>query len=131
MKQQEVFSSKSDLEAVYERFETWRKTRERGSRIPQTLWDAAVKLTETHSINEVSRVLRLEYNHLKRRVDQSSSIAQSTSCGFIELDLISKTATGECAIEIHRPDGSLMRMNFKGDMDSHLIDLAKAFWSRS
>ena len=129
MKHQEVFTTNGDLEAVRERFETWRKTRVRGSRIPQTLWDAAVELAESHSVNEVSRVLRLEYNHLKRRIAEKRSADQDSGCRFIELDPSPKQATSECAIEMQRPDGAQMRVQIKGARGSELFDLAKAFWS--
>jgi len=130
MDQREVAPLKRELEAVREQFESWRKIRKRGGRIPQTLWDAAVKLTESHSVNEVSKVCRLEYNHLKRRVDQKDSSVNSTRCGFIELDVSQKMADCECAIEMQRPDGALMRVSIKGGVDSHLFDLVKAFWGR-
>ena len=130
MDQREVVTSKRELEAVREQFESWRKIRKRGGRIPQTLWDAAVRLTESHSVNEVSKVCRLEYNHLKRRVEESISTVKSTGCGFIELDLNPKMADSECIIEMQRPDGALMRVSIKGGVDSHLLDLAKAFWGQ-
>ena len=50
------------LEVVRDQFETWRKRRPCRGRIPEALWQAAVGLCKEHSIFEVSRALRLNYN---------------------------------------------------------------------
>ena len=44
----------------------WRKKRKGRERIPEALWVAAGELAREHGVNQVSRVLRLEFNHLKR-----------------------------------------------------------------
>ncbi|MBW2065398.1 MAG: hypothetical protein JRJ03_10760 [Deltaproteobacteria bacterium] len=48
---------KPALQEVLTRFEIWRKRRMAGSRIPKSLWAAAVDLCGVHSICEVSRAL--------------------------------------------------------------------------
>ena len=59
------------LEVVRNQFETWRKRRRCRSRIPESLWQAAVRLCREHSVFEVSRALRLNYNGLKNRVPKA------------------------------------------------------------
>ena len=59
------------LEVVRNQFEAWRKRRRCRGRIPEALWQAAVELCREHSIFEVSRSLRLNYNGLKNRVPKS------------------------------------------------------------
>ena len=39
------------------------------ARIPESLWAAAGELARDHGVNQVSRVLRLEFNHLKRMAE--------------------------------------------------------------
>ena len=56
------------LEVVRNQFESWRKRRRCRSRIPESLWQAAVQLCKEHSVFAVSRALRLNYNGLKNRV---------------------------------------------------------------
>jgi hypothetical protein len=55
------------LENVRHQFGTWRKRRRCRSRIPESLWQAAIGLCQEHSIGEVSRTLRLNYNGLRNR----------------------------------------------------------------
>ena len=47
------------LEKVRDRFETWRKRKKPGSRIPKALWQAAVESCKDDSVLQVSRALRL------------------------------------------------------------------------
>jgi len=51
---------------VYRRLERWRRQCTGRSRIPESVWRAAGELALEHGVNAVSRVLRLEFNHLKR-----------------------------------------------------------------
>ena len=63
------------LEEVRGRFETWRSRKKPGSPIPKALWEAAVSQCRTHSILEVSRSLRLNYNDLKSRAQEPKNKA--------------------------------------------------------
>src|SRR3972149_5597227 len=106
------------LEAVRHRFETWRKRRRCRAPIPESLWQAAVRLCEEHSICEVSRTLRLNYNGLKNRVSnvtrRSSSPGRPAELGFVRLDLGSPMTPSECLVEMEASNGARMRMSFKG-----------------
>ena len=52
------------LEAVADHFEQWRRNKKKGERIPQTLWDEAIDLVETHGVSRVTRTLRLSATDL-------------------------------------------------------------------
>ena len=54
------------MRKVYRRLERWRRQRTGRARIPEALWAAAGELAREHGVNQVSRVLGLEFNHLKR-----------------------------------------------------------------
>jgi hypothetical protein len=56
------------LESVRRRFEQWRATRQRRTRIPDTLWASAVRVAGTFGISRTARVLRVNPNRLKRRL---------------------------------------------------------------
>ena len=49
------------LEGVRRRFERWRRTREGGTRIPETLWAAAVKVAGVYGIHRTAKTLRVNY----------------------------------------------------------------------
>lgn len=55
------------LEQVHTLFSEWRQTKKRRDPIPETLWRAAVSLTEVHSVNEIARHLHLSHKDLKVR----------------------------------------------------------------
>ena len=67
-------AQKVTLGEVKERFEGWRKRRSRLEPIPEELWEAAVRLTEEHSIVHVSKCLRLNYTKLKERGAYSAEV---------------------------------------------------------
>ena len=124
------------LEVVRNQFETWRKRRRCRGRIPEALWQAAVEQCREHSIFEVSRLLRLNYNGLKKRVtrarDRSPAVGQSPchpDFRFVRLDLGGSLAPLECLVEMEAPNGAKMRMSFKGAFrDFDPVELSRAFW---
>jgi hypothetical protein len=88
MKQEKaVVSLGSDMERVRLQFEEWRRTRKRGSRIPEELWAEAVKLADAHTLTHICQSLQVEFNHLKRRVEAHRApptSGPSTAPRFIE-----------------------------------------------
>ncbi len=121
------------LEIVRHQFQTWRKRRRCRSRIPESLWQAAVGLCREHSICEVSQALRLNYNGLKNRVtrarDRSLAIGQRPGLNFVKLDLGVPVTSSECLVEMESPNGARMRMSFKGvPRDFDPVELGRAFW---
>jgi len=121
------------LEVVRDQFETWRKRRPYRGRIPEALWQAAVGLCKEHSIFEVSRALRLNYNGLKNRVpkarDVGLAVGQRRDLGFVRLDLGAPIAPSECLVEMEAANGSKMRMTFRGVLrDVDPVELSRAFW---
>ena len=66
------------MRKVYRRLERWRSKRQGRARIPESLWAAAGELAREHGVNRVSRVLRLEFNHVKRVAESAADDAQAT-----------------------------------------------------
>ena len=121
------------LEAVRNQFETWRKRRRCRGEIPEALWQAAVGLCREHSMCEVSRSLRLNYNGLKNRVtrarDRSPAVGQGPDLNFIKLELGAPITPSECLVEMEAANGSKMRMSFRGVLrDVDPVELSRAFW---
>jgi hypothetical protein len=103
------------LEEVHELFERWRKDKTGRSPIPEALWEAAVSLTDDHSVNRIANRLHLNYKDLKNRAGNQIT--------FIELPIATSV---ECTIEIEKPTGE--RMRIKGNCT--VVELAKEFWKR-
>ena len=59
----------SDVESQFER---WRRSRSRGTRIPATLWDAAVGAARECGVSKAAGALRLDYYKLKQRLEAAS-----------------------------------------------------------
>ena len=125
---------KPTLEVVHHQFEGWRKRRRCRGRIPETLWQAAAEQCGEHSICEVSRTLRLNYNGLKSRVPKATreiglAGGQRPDFGFVRLDLGAPITPSECLVEMEAPNGAKMRMSFKGGArDFDPVELGRAFW---
>ena len=120
------------LSEVKEQFKIWRRTRKSPRPIPDKLWQAAVSLTASHSISQISKELVLDYSTLKKRVPiKKKSTANKTSApSFIELNLEPPAAVSECMVEMQNTLGAKMRMHFRGKPDFDLLELAKVFWSK-
>jgi hypothetical protein len=118
------------IEDVRNQFEQWRKDRKHRSPIPANLWEGAVSLIAEHSINTVSRSLRIGYTPLKRRLlaSRSKTVRESmTSSDFVALDLRTSMAAAEYILEKEGKSGLKMRLHIKGQLGLHPLELMKAF----
>ena len=118
------------LETIRKRFQTWRKKERAGRLIPSALWGAAVELCQDHSLNKVSRALRLNYYGLKKRVQKTQEIGLDSDMGFVKLDLGAPlVSAAEWRVEMEAPNGAKMTLSLKGaprDLDP--LELSRAFW---
>ena len=96
------------LETVQHHFETWRSGKAGRESIPDHLWEAAVRLCRDQPLTRVSRVLRLSFNDLKKRLPGTGPVR------FTELDC--RAIGGPWQIECQRSDGSRMRVTSNGPL---------------
>jgi hypothetical protein len=104
MKTRKTGGLPAKLEAVRRRFDRWRKAHRPRSRIPDTLWDVAVRTAGTDGIHPTTRALRLDYYSLKERLEQhaaaeAESAERSTAGAFLELAGPSSVGPCECTVE--------------------------------
>lgn len=106
-----------DLALVKQKFQKWRLTRKHRGRIPEKLWQLAVKLTSTYAISRVSRELGLSFPALKNRLEVYSKpcsdiIDKSTS--FVELEVLPESGVlplgSGCVMELTRVDGANLKI---------------------
>jgi len=122
------------LEAVRRKFQIWRKKGRARRRIPTALWGSAVDLCRDHSVSKVSRVLRLDYFGLRKRVHESKDVSLASDMGFVKLDLgVPLVSPSEWRVEMEAPNGAKMTLSLKGggaprDLDP--LELSRAFWSQ-
>jgi len=120
----------ASLEQLRWRFESWRQQREKGARIPEELWQAALEEAARLGVNRVSRVLHLNYNDLKKRLRLSDRLVLSTPepPAFIEMALRRDEGEGECVVEVESPDGRRMKLRFRGKPAMDVVAWSRAFW---
>jgi len=121
------------LEAVRRRFKQWRRTRKIGSRIPEPLWAAAVKLAEAYGVSATASALGVDYYSLKKRRDEKSAsrskvAAPANGAMFVELPATARTGIAECILEIEDVEGAKMRIQLKDIEAPDLAALSRSLW---
>lgn len=124
----------SSLNNAKLKFKAWRKTRTRGTRIPEELWQAAINLfhSEDLTLHKIARSLHLNQTDLKKRIHQAVPIIEEASPPtFIEVACETQSDfISECIVEMENSNGSKMKMCFRGKTDFDLLELGKSFWSK-
>ena len=119
------------MERVRQRFERWRRTRTPGrSPIPNALWAAAVALARRHGLYATSRLLRLDYTALKRRMSTAGdrAVASAASRPMV-IELSPAPGLCPCVIEIESPCGGRMRVQVPQVTVPDLVALTRGVWS--
>ncbi len=127
-----------DAAKVRRRIDTWRRTREKRTRMPEELWRGAVELAQIHGVHAMSRGLRVRYESLKQRVVEAEAATAGPNRereGDAELVELTPAWVGagvpaQCIVELHEPGGARMRIRLP---DAGAIDVAafaEAFWNR-
>jgi hypothetical protein len=140
----------SDMEAAIQAFKDWRTSREKRCRIPAHLWKMAANLSTNHhyQLNIICNNLGLNWGDLKKKIDQLSLSANTNhpvkpqkQSSFVELKLnsqeqppsllLNQSTSPHCAIELTRPDGTVMKIFSSSSDDASLnldiLELCKTF----
>ena len=109
------------------RFDEFRSSRPHRTKLPKTLWQAAVELAREHGLHPVAHPLRLDYMGLKRRLDGlRASEKKAAAPAFVELITAHPATVAECVIEFEFRTGSKMRIQWKGSAAPDWISLLRA-----
>lgn len=119
------------LDEVKCRFEHWRKTRSKKGRIPEELWDAAVNLAETCSINQIAKTLHLSYGSLRDRIHLSNlkTCTAKEAPTFVELNL-QTNKMNQCVVKMESEDGIRMEVQFHECSPSNLAEFCSVLWRK-
>ena len=116
-----------DLAQGRRRFQAWRERRQRGRRIPQPLWDLAVRLVSQHGISRTATALGLDYYSLKERVEAAAQEPPSRCPAFVELP--TPVVVGKQALfELDNGAGATMRVQLAGYDAADVEALVRRFW---
>jgi hypothetical protein len=126
------------LVSLRRRFEEWRRTRKTRSRIPEPLWDAAMKLADAYGLHRTAKALRVNYYALKKRVEGRVAIGASTASKgdvttFLELAAPASASSTpvdscECTLELEDTAGAKMRIHLNGVATPNLVALSRSFY---
>lgn len=131
-----------ELLALRERLERWRRDRpSRTTRIPQEIWDEAVRVVQFEGLNATATALRFEYYALKKRVHAAGggcalstapdSAAQSTlEPTFVQVQM-PRSDAGGLVIELTARGGDRMRIESGDAAGVDVVGMVQAFWSRA
>ncbi len=141
----------SDMKALGQRIDQWRKTRQKRGPMPAELWDAAIVLAGKYGVHSTAVGLPVDFGGLKRRYDQSvescntaiearamerpstSSQEPSETWQFVEIDptqVLEMPSSPQVSIELSAPDGAAMTVRMSGGAGIDVIALTGAFWKR-
>jgi hypothetical protein len=118
-----------DLVRARSRFQTWRRLRKGGSRIPSPLWRLAVGLASDHGVSRTATALKLDYYSLKKQVAAATDPPQPRRPGFVELP--APVMVGKQGLfELDNGSGATMRVQLMGYDAAEIEVLARSFWKR-
>ena len=110
------------------RFDEFRRSRPHRTRLPETLWQAAVELAREHGLHPVAHPLRLDYMGLKRRLAGLPAAQKKAAApAFVELITAHPATVAECVIEFESRIGSKLRIQWKGSAAPDWVSLLRAW----
>lgn len=103
-----------------------RSTQPPRSKLPESLWGAAVELARQHGVYQVAHALRLDYMGLKKRLNGVTSPQPSaTKTAFMEL--VTPPTIPECVIELESASGGKIRIQWKAAAPPDWASLLRAW----
>jgi hypothetical protein len=106
----------------------FRSTQPHRTRLPETLWQAAVELARKHGLHPVAQPLRLDYMGLKRRLEGVPVVRKKAAKpAFVELVAGHPATMSEYLIEFESRIGSKMRIQWKASAPPDWASLLRAW----
>ena len=106
----------------------FRSTQPRRTKLPDSLWQAAVELARQHGVYPVAHPLRLDYTRLKKRLGGAPTFRRkATKPAFVELVASPPAKLEECGIEFESARGAKMRVQWKASAPPDWASLLRAW----
>ena len=116
------------IEQLQRQLDEFRSTQPHRTKLPETLWQAAVELARQHGVYSVAHPLRLDYMGLKKRLDGvPSSRKKAAKPAFVELIADHPATMADCVIEFESSIGSKMRIQWKASTAPDWSSLFRAW----
>jgi hypothetical protein len=109
----------------------FRSSQPQRTKLPESLWQAAVELARQHGVYPVAHPLRLDYMGLKKRLGGVPAVRRkATKPAFVELIAPHSAPLEECVIEFESSGGAKMRIQWKAAAPPDWASLLRA-WRES
>ena len=106
----------------------FRSTQSQRTKLPESLWQAAVELARQYGVYSVAHPLRLDYTRLKKRLGGDPRLGRkATQPAFVELIAPNRAQIEECVIELESSGGSKMRIQWKTTVPPDWTNLPRAW----
>ena len=116
------------IEQLQRQLDEFRSTQPHRTKLPETLWQAAVELARQHGVYSVAHPLRLDYTGLKKRLEGvQGSQKKAAKPAFVELIADHPATVADCVIEFESSTGSKMRIQWKNSSAADWISLFRAW----
>ena len=135
MNQNQICNQSPALAAVKAQFDHWRRTRERRSKTPKPLLDAARALLVDYSPSQLTQALGMSYTTLKQCADTNPAHReeqQAESFDFVEALLPSakkgelpQSGASRCVLALHTRQGHALTV--KGMSEAGTLTLIERF----
>jgi hypothetical protein len=102
-----------DLLELSQRLEQWRSEQPPRTRLPESIWAAAAEMAQRHGLHRTTKLLRMDYTRLKKRMPAVAQAAGPAPPGFLELMAPVAVGPAECVVEWESARGR-MRVAMKG-----------------
>ena len=108
--------------------EQFRSAQPGRTKLPESLWQAAVELARQYGVYPVAHPLRLDYTRLKKRLGGSPTFRRKvTKPAFVELVAPFRAPFEEYVIEFESSGGSKMRIQWKATAPPDWTTLVQAW----
>lgn len=113
---------------LQQQLEQFRSTQPPRTKLPESVWQAAVELARQHGIYSVAHPLRLDYMGLKKRLGGVTvRRRKKTKPTFVELTAPHTPPLEECVIELESARGNKMRIQWKTSAPCDWVSLLRAW----
>ena len=102
-----------DLLELSQRLEQWRSEQPPRTRLPESIWAAAAEMAQRHGLHRTTKLLRMDYTRLKKRMPAVAQAAGPVPPGFLELMAPVAVGPAEYVVEWESARGR-MRVAMKG-----------------
>jgi hypothetical protein len=108
--------------------EEFRSCQSGRTKLPESLWQAAVELARQYGIYSVAHPLRLDYMGLKKRLGAiPAQRRKAAGPGFVEVVAARPAALEWCVIEFESASGAKMRIHWKATTSPDWTNLLHAW----